>query len=110
LPSPGWLKKECAQMTPVASLKVLAFRGAVQGGARILPHLSEHRLLALLRPLINVIEFPEGRAFVERLVIFGRRAIVDCSPQCRSKWVNNFLGNALILSYPMRQKASQKLG
>ncbi len=97
-------------MTPVASLKVLAFRGAVHGGARILPHLSERRLLAILRPLVNVIEFPEGRTFVERLVVFSRRAIVDCSPQCRNKWVNNFLGNALVLSYAMRQKASQKLG
>jgi MoaA/NifB/PqqE/SkfB family radical SAM enzyme len=104
------MKKECTQMTPVASLKVLAYRSAVQGGARILPHISERRLLALLRPLINVLEFPEGRAFVERLVIFSRRAIVDCSPQCRNKWVNNFLGNALVLSYPMRQRASRKYG
>jgi MoaA/NifB/PqqE/SkfB family radical SAM enzyme len=97
-------------MTPVASLRVLAYRGAVQSGARILPHLSERRLLALLRPLINVIEFPEGRTFVERLVVFSRRAIVDCSPQCRNKWVNNFLGNALVLSYPLRQKATQRYG
>ncbi len=97
-------------MSPVASLKVLATKSALQGGARILPRLSDRRLLSLLGPLMKEIPFPEGRTFVKRLVIFSRNAISDCSPQCRSKWVNNFLGNALILSRPMRQRASRKLG
>ena len=97
-------------MSPVASLKILAVRGAVHGGARILPHLSDRRLLSLVRPLINTIPFPDGRAYVEKLVTLSRHFLSECSPQCRSKWVNNFLGNALVLSYPMRQKAAAHLG
>ncbi len=96
-------------MSPVASIKVLAFKGAVQGGARLLPHLSDTQVLSLFRPLVNMIEYPEGRTFLERLITFSRRAIVDCSPSCRSKWINNFLGNVLVLSRAVRKRANQKL-
>jgi MoaA/NifB/PqqE/SkfB family radical SAM enzyme len=97
-------------MSPVASLRVIAVRGAVHGGAYILPHLSDRRLLSLVRPLINTVQFPEGRLFLEKLVTLSRQFIAECSPQCRSKWINNFLGRALLLSYPMRQKAAARLG
>jgi len=97
-------------MSPVASLKVLAVKGVVQGGARLLPHISDQRLLTIARPFLNMIQYPEGRKFLERLIIFGRRAVTRCSPRCREKWINNFLGNAIVLSYPMRQRAAKRLG
>lgn len=67
-------------------------------------------MLSFIRPLINTIPFLDGRLWVERMITLSRQFIADCSAQCRSKWINNFLGNSLILSYPMRQRAAARLG
>ena len=90
-------------MTVAERIFVLTAKGAVRAGLRILPIVSDEALLRFSRRKIAEIPWKEGRAFMESLLIFGKKAIAESSESCRRKAASNFFYNYLVLGYVRRR-------
>ena len=91
-------------MTVAERIFVMTAKGAVEAGLRVLPLVSDDALLRFSRSKIEKIQWPEGRDFMERLLVFGKRAISESSENCRRKAASNFFYNYLVLGQ-VRRKA-----
>lgn len=97
-------------MTVADRLIVLTAKGAVRAGVKILPLISDDALLRFSRSKIAEIPWQEGREFMEKLLICGKRAIVEASDKCREKAATNFFYNYLIQGYFKRKEFLQRYG
>ncbi len=78
---------------------------AARGIIKILPHISEERLLKF--PLVRngleaVSYYPEGRDFLQSLIIHGRRALGRSSKKCVEKFAENLIVNEFLAAKPKR--------
>lgn len=90
-------------MTVGDRIFTITARGAVKAGLHVLPLLSDEVFLRFARWKINEIPWQEGRDFMERLLILGKRALSESSEQCREKAAMNFFYNYLVRGYYLRR-------
>ncbi len=89
---------------------VLTAKGAVKAGVRILPIVSDETLIRFSRTKIAEVPWPEGRDFMQRLLLFGKRAITESCETCRKKAAMNFFYNFLVLGYVRRKMFKEEHG
>ena len=80
---------------------------------KILPHISEQRLLQfpiVRRGLEAVSYYPEGKEFLRSLLLHGRRAIGRCSKNCLAKFAENLIVNEFIAANPKRKEFRSRYG
>ncbi len=80
---------------------------------RILPHISEQRLLdfSLVRKGLEAVSYyPEGRDFLQGLLLHGRRAIGRCSKACLAKFAENLIVNEFIAAGSRREEFHNQYG
>jgi sulfatase maturation enzyme AslB (radical SAM superfamily) len=97
-------------MTVSDRIFTLTARGAVKTGMRILPLTSDEVFLRFARWKINEIPWQEGRDFMQRLLVFGKRALSESSERCREKAAINFFYNYLVTGYYLRKDFARKNG
>lgn len=97
-------------MTVTDRLIVLTAKGAVRAGIKVLPWISDDALLRFCCSKIAEIPWHEGREFMERLLVTGKKAIVEASDKCREKTATNFFYNYLIQGYFKRKEFVQRHG
>jgi MoaA/NifB/PqqE/SkfB family radical SAM enzyme len=97
-------------MTVGDRLFVLTAKGAVKAGVKILPLVSDDTLLRFSRKKIAEVPWQEGQDFMERLLVFGKRAIAESSDRCRDKAAMNFFYNYLVVGYVKRKMFLEKHG
>jgi MoaA/NifB/PqqE/SkfB family radical SAM enzyme len=90
-------------MTVGERIFVLTAKGAIQAGLKVLPLVSDEALLRFSRSKIGEIPWEEGRDFVEKLLVLGKKAISRSSEGCRRKAAANFFYNYLVLGYVRRR-------
>lgn len=83
---------------------------ALHGLFKLLPYVSDERLLQFAQSRIDSIPYPEGRDFVERLLLMGKRALTEASPACRRRGVENFFINSLLLGVERREAFKRENG
>jgi MoaA/NifB/PqqE/SkfB family radical SAM enzyme len=88
----------------------LSARAAVEAGVRILPLVSDDVFLRFSRSKILEIPWQEGRDFMQRLLIFGKRALSEASDECRRKAAMNFFYNYLVVGYFLRREFARQYG
>jgi len=91
-------------------VKVALIREALKNGARLLPLLSEERLMSFVDEKLSGIPYPEGRAFLARMAIQWKRRLPSMSKNCRNKAISNFFVNALIVGNERRRVFAEKNG
>ncbi len=80
---------------------------------KILPRISEQRLLEfslVQRGLESVSYYPEGRDFIEALLLHGRRVVGRCSKNCLNKFAENLIVNELVAAAPKREEFKNRYG
>jgi MoaA/NifB/PqqE/SkfB family radical SAM enzyme len=80
---------------------------------KILPYISDEKLLdfpLVRRGLEALSYYPEGRDFVKGLLLHGRRAISQCSRNCRAKFAENLIVNEFIIADPKRDEFCARYG
>jgi molybdenum cofactor biosynthesis enzyme MoaA len=97
-------------MTVADRIFTLSARGAVKVGVRLLPFISDDVFLRFATWKIGEIPWQEGRDFMERLLIFGKRVLSESSEHCREKAATNFFYNYLILGYLLRKEFARRYG
>jgi MoaA/NifB/PqqE/SkfB family radical SAM enzyme len=97
-------------MTVTDRIFMLTARSAVRAGIRILPLVSDQALARFSRLKIAEVPWPEGRDFLERLMMLGKRALEESSEQCREKAAMNFFYNYLVNGYVKRKAFREKHG
>jgi MoaA/NifB/PqqE/SkfB family radical SAM enzyme len=88
----------------------LSAKAAVKAGVRVLPLVSDDVLLRFSRSRILEIPWLEGRDFMQRLLVFGKRALSESSDECRRKAAMNFLYNYLVVGYFLRRDFARQYG
>jgi len=80
---------------------------------KILPYISEQRLLQfpiVRRGLEAVSYYPEGKEFLQSLLLHARRAIGRCSKNCLAKFAENLIVNEFIAANPKREEFRSRYG
>ncbi len=80
---------------------------------RILPHISERRLLEfsiVRKGLDSVSRYPEGRDFLQSILLHGRRAIGQCSKNCLAKFAENLIVNEFLAAGDKREEFKSRYG
>jgi MoaA/NifB/PqqE/SkfB family radical SAM enzyme len=90
--------------------KEFAVRHALRGVLRMLPYISDETLLAYAERRLNAIRYPEGRTFMEHLLLQGKRALSEACPACRNKGAANFFVNSLLSGWDRRQAFAEREG
>lgn len=86
---------------------------AARGIIKILPHISEERLLKfpLVRDGLDAVSYyPEGRDFLKSLIIHGRRALGRSSKKCVEKFAENLIVNEFLAAKPKRKEFRDRYG
>jgi len=97
-------------MRSVQTAKEFAIRQGLKGIFRLLPHISDERLLKFAESRIDTIPYPEGRDFVEQLILQAKRALTESSPACRKRGIENFFLNSLLTGYERREQFQKENG
>jgi MoaA/NifB/PqqE/SkfB family radical SAM enzyme len=90
-------------MTVGDRLFTLTAKRAIEAGVRVLPAVPDEFLVRVARRNIAKVPWPEGQAFMERLLVIGKRAIAEASPQVRQKAAMNFFYNYLVVGAVKRK-------
>lgn len=90
--------------------KNFAVRQALNGVLRMLPHISDETLLSFAESRLDTIPYPEGRAFMEHLLLQGKRALSEACEACRVKGAGNFFVNSLLYGWERREAFFQREG
>lgn len=80
---------------------------------KMLPRISDQKLLEfplVRKGLDSVAYYPEGRDFLQSLLIHGRRATGQCSSRRLSKFAENLIVNELIAAGPRREEFHSRAG
>jgi MoaA/NifB/PqqE/SkfB family radical SAM enzyme len=91
-------------MTVRNRLLTLTAKGAVRAGVKILPLVPDDLLVGVSRRNIAKVPWREGQAFMERLLVIGKKALAGASPQVRERAAMDFFCNYLVVG-AMRRKA-----
>jgi len=94
-------------------IRHLATGKAARGIIKILPHISEERLLKfpLVRDGLDAVSYyPEGREFLKSLIIHGRRALGRSSKKCVEKFAENLIVNEFLAAKPKREGFRARYG
>lgn len=86
---------------------------AALGIIKILPHISEERLLKfpLVRDGLEAVSYyPEGREFLKSLIIQGRRFLSRSSKKCVEKFAENLIVNEFLAAKPKREEFRARYG
>lgn len=86
---------------------------AARGIIKILPHISEERLLRfpLVRDGLEAVSYyPEGREFLKSLIIQGRRFLSRSSKKCVEKFAENLIVNEFLAAKPKREEFRARYG
>jgi MoaA/NifB/PqqE/SkfB family radical SAM enzyme len=80
---------------------------------KVLPHISEERLLTL--PLVRkgldgISYYPEGKDFLQSILLQARRLAGKCSGNCLNKFAENLIVNEFILAAPRREEFRERYG
>ena len=97
-------------MTVADRIFALSAKAAVKAGLRVLPLVSDDVFLRFSRSKIMEIPWQEGRDFMQRLLVVGKRALSESSEQCRQKAAVNFFYNYLVIGYFLRREFAGKYG
>lgn len=84
--------------------KTFLAREAISAGMKLLPMISEQKLIALLDNELDQIEMPEGRVFMEQMIVLGKHALEKASKNCRRKAVANLFCNMIIIGGARRKQ------
>lgn len=90
-------------MTIGDRLLVLTAKGAIKAGVKVLPLVPDGLLVGVSRRNIAKVPWPEGQAFMERMLVLGKRAVAGACPRVRSKTASNFFYNYLVLGAVKRR-------
>jgi MoaA/NifB/PqqE/SkfB family radical SAM enzyme len=80
---------------------------------RILPHVSEQKLLefSLVQKGLNAVSYyPEGRDFLKSILLHGRRMIGRCSKACVDKFAENLIVNEFVTATSKREIFKSRYG
>jgi MoaA/NifB/PqqE/SkfB family radical SAM enzyme len=94
-------------------IKHFAAVQAAKATLKILPHISEERLLnfsVVRRGLDAVSYYPEGRDFLRSILLQGRRAIGRCSKNCLDKFAENLIVREFIGAGSQREEFVSRYG
>ncbi len=83
--------------------EAFAVRQALRGVLRMLPHISDETLLSFAESRLDTIPRPEGRAYMEHLLLQGKRALAEACPACRGKGAGSFFVNSLLFGWERRE-------
>jgi MoaA/NifB/PqqE/SkfB family radical SAM enzyme len=97
-------------MTVGDRLFTLTAKGAIKAGMRVLPLVSDDFLVGVARRNVAKVPWPEGQAFMERLLVLGKQAIAGASPQVRNKAAMNFFYSYLVVGGAKRKAFLRKNG
>jgi len=84
--------------------------GTVRGLLRVAPYVSDERMVSVVRRGIESISYPDGREFVKNMLLVMKRLAPTLSPACRKKAVENFLINACVRGYRLRNEFEEREG
>jgi len=91
-------------------VKAFATKTAVGLGMKMLPLVSDDRLLSLIRPKTSAIRYPGGAAFLENAVLVLKRALLESSENCRQRMARNFFVNVVVVGGDKREKVFKEEG
>jgi len=87
-----------------------AIRQALRGVLAMLPHISDEALLSFAESRLDSIPHPEGRRFMEHMLLQGKRALSQASPACRVRGAGSFFVNSLLTGARRREAFQQREG
>jgi len=96
-----------------ARVKQFAAVQSAKAILKILPHISEQRLLqfSMVRKGLDAVSYyPEGRDFLKSLLLHCRRAVHRCSKNCLHKFAENLLVNEFLTAAPKREAFKSRYG
>ena len=88
--------------------KALALCGAVGRASRIVPFLSDKRLISLARKQIDLIDYEQGKIFMERLLVLTKNGLSSCSPNARKGILVSFLANNFLLGLVRKREFRER--
>lgn len=93
-------------------LKNFALVKSIDSFLKVLLKLSDDRLFSLpfVKRGLDSIAHLEGREFLKRLIVLGKRALTERSENCGRKFVMNLLVNEIALSGSKRKAFAQREG
>jgi len=91
-------------------LKSFAAKKTIDLGLKVLPLVSDERLLSFVRPTISAIRYPGGADFLENAVLTLKHALVNSSANCRRRIARNFFVNAIVVGTEKREKFMEREG
>ncbi|MBI5966445.1 MAG: radical SAM protein [Deltaproteobacteria bacterium] len=94
-------------------IKQFAAVKAAKALLKVLPHISEQRLLdfSFVRKGLEAVSYyPEGRDFLQSLLLHARRAIGQCSQRCLDKFSENLIVNEFVAANPRRDEFFAQYG
>jgi MoaA/NifB/PqqE/SkfB family radical SAM enzyme len=100
-------------MEVAARVKQFAAVRSAKAILKILPHVSEQRLLQfslVQKGLAAVSYYPEGRDFLRSLLLQFRRSIPGFSKNCFHKFAENLLVNEFLTAAPKRDRFKARYG
>ena len=97
-------------MTVGDRVLTLTARGAIKAGARVLPLVPDNLLASVSRRSIAKVPWPEGQAFIEKLLVLGKQAITGANPRVRNRAAMNFFYRYLVAGGVKRKAFLRKHG
>jgi len=97
-------------MQLASDLKAFAAKKSVDLGLKVLPLLSDERLISFVRPTISATRYPGGADFLENAVLVLKHALVKSSENCRRRIARNFFVNAIVVGTEKREKFMEREG
>ncbi|MFH1549604.1 MAG: radical SAM protein [Planctomycetota bacterium] len=86
--------------------EIQLFKGLV----KVLPRLSEEKLLGLARPYMEKIPFEGGKDAMKRLLCLAKRFCNEASKNCLMKMIENFMINVCIKGSSRRNEVENEYG
>jgi MoaA/NifB/PqqE/SkfB family radical SAM enzyme len=82
----------------------------LKGLVRVLPRLSDERVLSIARPYIDKVPFEGGRDAMKRLLFLTKRFFNEASKNCGKKMIENFMINVCIKGSNRRNEVENEHG
>jgi MoaA/NifB/PqqE/SkfB family radical SAM enzyme len=82
----------------------------MRGVLRVIPHISNERLVSFARREIEKVKYPEGREFLEKMLILAKQFLPKASRACQDKIVENFIINANLRGVKLRSNFQMRTG
>jgi MoaA/NifB/PqqE/SkfB family radical SAM enzyme len=106
-------QEESVAMDPQGKIKQFAMVQSAKAILRVLPKISEERLLNISFIQKGVARLPKyaaGREFFKSILLQGRRVMSRCSKSCFTKFAENLIVNEFILAHSKREDFHERYG